>query len=240
MIVICRRPTKRLIKGHRYEVQNLWNDGTSQRWREGKVQIKDIGLFTVSGFTDTDGKDLPKTIFSSPPIAHEQRIRFEDLKEGDILVCKSDRYKTFVQNGMYKIEKLITKSEQKTGWNGNTNTIVTNSIKFVGIGRRMKFNAWVFRKLNPTELREISLNHILHGEEVKVITNKDIKNIDLVEDKDDVLLKNLAKSILDINRHHLSIVEWASLKVGDKLDVDPKDYNHLMNLTLAQILEKIK
>ena len=47
MIVVCKRPTKRLIKGVRYEVENLWNDGTSQRWLEGKVSIKDIGRFSV-------------------------------------------------------------------------------------------------------------------------------------------------------------------------------------------------
>jgi hypothetical protein len=113
-------------------------------------------------------------------------------------------------------------------------------VKFAGISRKMKVTPWSFRKLNPDELREQALSHILDNEEVKVIISSDKRNIELVEDKDDTLLKTLAKSILDPNRHHLSILEWASKKVGDKLQIETKDYDPYLNMTLAQLLERIK
>jgi hypothetical protein len=309
MIVICKRGTKRLIKGHRYEVRQLWN---SQNGRtRGRVFLENIGAFAVSGFTTTDGNELPQIDYTKPNIQPRYNtLNFDDLSVGDVLVCKSDRYKTFVQNGMYKIEDLIVNKKSRlsfrlnqanslslnvrgatsiirhnlpptvnislqnqslifsgspTTYGAHTFTIKLDGhedvkgrisfnnwgqcnisddsdryIKFVGVARKMKFNGWKFRKLNAEEAREQALSHILDGEEVKVITSTDKRNIELVDDKDDILLKTLAKSILDPNRHHLSIVDWASTKNGDKLEIESKDYEPYLNMTLAQILEKIK
>ena len=39
MIVICKKGTKKMVKGLRYEVLNLWNDGTCARWQEGKIDV---------------------------------------------------------------------------------------------------------------------------------------------------------------------------------------------------------
>jgi hypothetical protein len=235
MIVVCKRPTKRLIKGVRYEVENLWNDGTSQRWVEGRVGIKDVGKFCVANFVDENGNELPK-IKIVKPLAPIQRMVFSDLKEGDILVCTSDNYKTLLKGGMYRIEKLHSVSIQKTGWNNMPHTYTEQHIKFEGVTRKLKFNTWTFRQLNSEESREISLNTLLHDEEAPVIKSQNIKKIDLMSNKDTVLMEILSKSIIDPNRHHLTISEWACEKVASKLSLEVSDFDYLMDMSLRDIL----
>lgn len=237
-------------------------------------------------------------------------LKFEDLNIGDVLVCKLEKYKSFVKDGMYKVENLIVdkrvivsfKTKQNNilrlpvagaksiishnlpsnvtvfldrgalvfncnpsspskhiftikldghedikgtisfiGWGYSYISDDSNRlVKFVGISRKMKVNSWNFRKLNADESREISLSHILDGEEVKIITSSDKRNIELVDNKDDVLLKVLAKSILDPHRHDLSIIDWGCSKHGDKLSLDSSDFEPYLNMTLSDILEKIK
>jgi hypothetical protein len=235
MIIVCKKPTKKLVKGVRYEVENLWNDGSSQRWLEGKVGIKDIGRFSVGNFVDENGNEVPKVKIVKPlePI---QRMSFSDLKEGDILVCTSDSYKTLLKGGMYRIEKLYSVSTQKNGWNGNVYTYTEEHIKFEGVARKLKFNTWTFRKLNSEESREISLNTLLHDEEAPVIKSTKIKKIDLMQNKDLVLMDILAKSIIDPNRHHLTIPEWACEKVATKLSLEVSDFEYLMDMPLRDII----
>ena len=72
MIVICKKPTKRLLKGVRYESGSLWNDGLNQRWLEGKVEILGVGRFSVDNFTDTNGGPLPKTNVILPVPSQEK------------------------------------------------------------------------------------------------------------------------------------------------------------------------
>lgn len=231
MIVICKRETKRLIKGVRYEVQNLWNGGNNQRWIEGKVEIKGIGRFVVSNFTDINGKELPKiNIISKNNDRLPERIKFEDIKKGDLLICISDSYKTMIKGGMYKVEEKIS---EKTEYNWSN-----NYLKFKGIKRKLKFSTWNFRKLTKEEIREISLNSVLKGENPNIIETTDLRKIDMVENKDLELMKNLCLSILDRNRHHLSILDWACSK--NLMGIESKDYEPLLKLTLQEILNKIK
>jgi hypothetical protein len=239
MIVVCKRGTKRLIKGHRYEVTSLFNSGTGNPWRNGKIVIKDVGRFSVNSFTDTNGKEIAKVDYQAT-IVRPTRYTFEDCSKGDILVCNSDRYKTFVKGGMYKIEELTTvNSVVNIKYNNTTRNVTTNYVKFVGIKRKMKFNSWSFRRLNSDEAREISLNHILNNEDTNIIIESVKRNIELVDDKDDVLLKILAKSILDPYRHNLSVIEWGCDKHGDKLSLESSDFDPYLNMTLADILKKI-
>jgi hypothetical protein len=239
MIVICKKPTKKLIKGVRYEVENLWNDGTSQRWLEGKIGIKNIGRFSVENFVDENGNQVPKVKIVKPlePI---QRMTFSDLKEGEILVCTSDNFKTLLKGGMYRIEKLYSTTIQRAGWNGNMYTNTEQYIKFEGVKRKLKFNNWNFRKLNSKEAREISLNSLLNGEEAPIIKTQNIKKIDLMENKDSVLMDILAKSIIDPNRHHLTIVEWACDKVASKLSLEVSDFEYLMDIPFRDILKLLE
>ena len=239
MIVICKKPTKRLVKGVRYETGSLYNDGTNQRWQEGTVEILGVGRFVVDNFTDENGNPLPKTniIIPRAPI---RNLEFSDLAKGDILVCTSDSYKTLGKGCMYQIEELKSVSSQKVGWNKQTYTHVEKSIKFVGIPRTLKFSPWRFRKLTAQEAREISLNSVLHGEEPVIVKSKDIRKIELVANKELELMSMLSKSIIDPNRHHLSIIDWACQKSGTNLGITSDDYSYLMNMTLKDILEKIE
>ena len=239
MIVVCKTPTKRLVKGLRYETGSLWNDGSNQNWLEGNVDILGIGRFSVNNFTDNDGKPLPK-INIILPIQVQETLKFEDLKKGDILVCKSDNYKTMGKGCMYQIEELKVKSSQRMNWNKTTYTHTEHSIKFVGITRSLKFSSWRFRKLTPHEAREISLNSVLHGEEPTIVKSKDIRKIELISNKEFELMSMLSKSIIDPNRHHLSITEWACQKSGANLGITTADYDTLLNMSLKDILNIIE
>ena len=65
-------------------------------------------------------------------------------------------------------------------------------------------------------------------------------SINFVLENFDVLLKILAKSILDPHRHNLSIIDWGCSKHGDKLSLDSSDFEPYLNMSLSDILEKIK
>ena len=228
MKVICKKPTKRLVKNIQYEVVNLWNDGTNQRWLEGKLEIKGIGRFVVTNFTDTCGMPLPKiNISSNVSRARPERIGFSDLKVGDILVCESDQYKSMLIGGLYRIESIREVQERyyHSGY-----------VKFEGIKRSLKFNAWRFRKLTTEESREMSLGSLLSGEEPNIIKSQKIKKIDMIGQKESFLIEVLAKSIMDRNRHHLSVVEWACEKIGDKMGLVKEDFDSIMNMPLKEIL----
>jgi hypothetical protein len=240
MIVVCKKPTKRLVKGVRYNVLNLWNSGSNQRWLESTVEIEGLGRFSVSNFTDIDGKELPKTNIVTAQVNTTKSLDFNDFKEGDILVCKSDSYKTLAKNGMYKVEKKILIEQERKSFGGNKYTHKEFKIKFEGISRTMKFSGWRFRKLTADEVREISLNSVLLGEEPNIIKTAKIRKIDMVVDKDLELMRILSKSIIDENRHHLSIIDWGCQKSSSDLGATSEDFSQLMNMTLKDILAKIE
>jgi len=241
MIAICKRPTKRLVKGARYEIDSIWNDGTSQRWLEGRLYIKGIGRFRVDNFTDIDGKELPKIQKVNPvQTTFSARLKFEDLKVGDILVCDSGNYKTLVEGGMYQIEKLIDKSATRTGYNGSTWTHRDENVKFIGVARTLKFNSWNFRRLSAEETREMSLNEILYDQAAPVIKNKPKKKIDLMPNKEKILVDILFKAVVDPNRHAITIPEWACQKTAPKLELELLDFENLMEMPLKDILKMME
>lgn len=240
MIVISKVGNKKLIKGHRYEVQNLWNAGNNQRWVEGKIQLVGFGRYSVDSFTDTNGNPLPKTNYVSSIPQVDRFIKFEDCKEGEILVCNSDHYKTLAKGSMYKIEKLEKKETEKNGWGGRTWTHSEFTVKFEGIKRKLKFNGWAFRKLTQEESREISLGSILSGQDPVIVKTTDIRKIDMVVNKEKALMEVIAKTIIDSNRHHLSIVDWSCQKTGEKMRINPDDFKELLDMKLSDILAKIE
>jgi hypothetical protein len=141
---------------------------------------------------------------------------------------------------MYKIEKLNKVETEVTGWNGNKWTRREESIKFEGIKRKLKFNGCAFRKLTPEETREISLGSILNGEEPVIVKTTDIRKIDMVVNKERALMEVIAKTIIDENRHHLSIIDWTCQKTGEKMRIKPEDFKDLLDMKLSDILDKIE
>lgn len=238
MIVICKKPTKKLVKGLRYEVQNLYNDGKNQRWIESKVEIKGIGRYSVDNFTDIDGNPLPKINILTPRPSFVS-LSFEDVKEGDILVCKTDSYKTLAKDGMYRVSKLIQKTTDYKNYSGSTYQRTEKSIQFEGIKRAIKFSSWKFRKLTAEESRELQLSSLLNGEKPNIITSASIRKIDLTVNKELLLLQILSKSILDESRHHLSVLEWAIQKVGSNYSIRKEDFSTLLEMPLKEVLDKI-
>ena len=100
----------------------------------------------------------------------------------------------------------------------------------------MYFNSWGFRSLTASEQREIALSQVLDGQEPNIIQSQKIRKIDLVQDKNPVLMKALCQSILDPNRHVLSVVDWACQKTADKWNLKPEDFQELLNKPLSEIL----
>jgi len=237
MVVICKKGTVKLVKGLPYQVVALEN---SDKTKIGRAWIKDIGWYTVNNFETTDGKPLPK-IDIARKVEIEEPLEFSQLSKGDILICKSDSYKTLVKGSMYKIKELSSVSKQMKRWNGTTYTNTDNYVRFEGVSRKLMFSNWRFKKLPTDQAREMALEQILHDAPDKV-TRTDFRNlrkIEHIENKDNELMQVLAKSIIDVNRHKLSIVDWAVQQLGRKMDLERSDYSHLMNMKLKDILKLI-
>jgi len=234
MIVIAKKSTGKLIGGYRYEVNSLKNSGRNQ-WGEGTVTLKDIGTFNVNHFTDTNGNPVDKIDI----LNYRKDFKFEELKKGDILVCERNQYKGLIPGNMYKIVELKTTSKNEKDWQGKPRVRVTNFIKLEG-HRFIQFNPWCFRKLNANEIREISLSEVLDNEVFDYSVDTSVRVIDTVKDKDLELMKILSKSIIDSKRHHLGVVDWACSKINHRMDIKSKDFDDLLNMSLKDILQKIK
>lgn len=234
MIVICKTATKRLIKGNRYNAISIWNDGTSIKYYEGKIRIEGIGVYSIKNFICTDGT-IPKIKFEVPFIKGD---KFEDLKVGDILVCLTNRYSIFAKDQKYQIEKLLIREKEYTNYRGQKVISQEKKVKFVGINRPLIYNNYYFRKLADSERRDISLNSLLTGKETDIIKGI-VKKIDLAENRDMMLMSVLCKSIIDSNRHCLSIIEWACQKLNN-YGIEISDYDKLLEMSLKDILKKIE
>ncbi len=86
----------------------------------------------------------------------------------------------------------------------------------------------------------MSLTKILTGEEVDIVKDKHTKKLDLVSNKELELMSQLSKSIIDPNRHHLSIIDWACQKSTNNLNIDSSDFESILGMTLKDILTKIE
>jgi hypothetical protein len=235
MNVVFKKGSKKLISGVIYEVKNLWNNGQNQKWLEGKIELKEIsGIFSVNNFRDTNGGFIPSVNYITSNSV-TPNIRFEDIKKGDILVCKVDGYKTMLKNGMYRVEYLDTFE-----YNIGNYKRKERYIKFEGVKRRFKFNPWRFRKLTADESREIQLGALLEGKDPNIIKSTDISKIEFSHNKEKVLMEILSKAILDENRHYFSILDWACKKSGENMKLKSEDYQTLLTMSLKDILDKIE
>lgn len=208
----------------------------------GRIYIKNIGWYTVNNFETVDGKPIPNIDIDIIKMNESiERLEFSDLSKGDILICKTANYKTLIEGSMYKIQELYTINKQKKSWNGVYGTYTDNYIKFEGVSRKLMFNSWNFEKLPLDKAREMVLEQVLNDAPDKVtrIDLRNLRKIEHIQNKEKELLNVLAKSILDKNRHHLSIIEWTVQQLGNKLDLKIEDYNQLLNMKLKDILKLI-
>jgi len=226
MNVIAIKESKKIVKGVKYEIEFLRNSIRSTTRNNGKivkgiVRIKGIGDYVVTNFTDLNGNPLPKEDWKSS-VESEKRLEFGDLKINDILICRRDDYATLVKDSMYRIVDI---RERK--------------IKFEGCSRYFKFSSWRFSRVPLGQVRSLQLSSVLDGVDQSYSVDIDSRKIDIISDKNPVLIKALAKSILDEYRHELDIIDWTCRR-GSKLKINRDDYKKLLKMSLSEILKMVE
>lgn len=230
MKVRAIKSTSRIIKGELYDVRSLWNATNRNRTA---ISLKVFsGTLSTSSFTLPDGSPLPNIDWQDAPAVQVQRLKPEEVQVGDVLVCMSDNFVNFVKDGKYKVAE-IRKIEQ-----GSTHKWYKYTMKLEGYNRFIAINSWNFRRLTKDESRDLNLSGVF-GEEVNTKVDKSVRKIDQIENRNLTLMTLLSKSILDKNRHKLSIVEWATTMIGKQMKLTPDDYNDLLKMSLEDILKLI-
>lgn len=234
MLVIYKGNSKKLIKNHLYEVQNLYNDGTNPKWLEGKIEINNI-RYNVNSFTLENGGNVDKINIKNTDTSEKNtHISFSDLKVGDVLICMTDTLKSLLKDKMYVIENLETIRVNTT-----PRPYTINYVHFKGISKRFIFRICKFRKLDSSKVREIALESVLTDAEPNYITKIPKRKIDLTDNKYMELMNLLSKSILDKSRHHYSILDWACIQLGKNLSVNKDDFNDILDMKVSDILKLI-
>lgn len=234
MVVICKKQTKRTVKGLKYEADALWNSPNNRHKRGGSgvIRIEGIGTFSVKNFTTSSGNEIPTIDFDNRNLSFIN-TKITDISVGEILVCIS-HYKTMALGGFYKVETIISKDVP--GYNGQI--YKSHYIKFEGISRSLKFSPYSFRKLTQQEQRDMAINNVFDVD-ANIIKHTKINKLEFLENPNLILIKSLSKSIIDSNRHHLSILDWACQKNSD-IKISPSDYNELLEMPLKDILNLIE
>jgi hypothetical protein len=223
--VLCVRSNKKLLKGQLYDCNYIdttfhrWNNTVSNR-RTNLVGLVGFGSYSTSGFRMEDGSPIPMDYL------YDKRPKYtspyeQDINVGDWVICNTNSFKSLIKGQKYQVEEVI-KAKGDVRWNNKHKIKLKGSKRFVDFG-------WNFKIVPKDESREIALNAIF-GENVLA------GEVGKIDDKELILVKALAKSILDPNRHRLSIVEWAIEKYG-KCGITQDDFKNLLNKKLKSILE---
>lgn len=228
MIVVAVKDKGKLIKGCKYTVDYIRNDGTNQ-YNDGKIRVTGFHLLPVELFTLEDGSPIPKINYSEYRATDPSTIR-----KNDLLICKSDRYKNFVQGEMYRVEevKSVAGSSRYRNW-------TDYFIKFEGYNRYIKYNSYSFSKVPTDKSRDLALNAILNDEVIDTKVDTSVRKLDKMNNKDAALIKLLSKSIIDPKRK-MDPVNWACSKMRTTLSVTKTDYDKFMDMSLKEILEIVK
>lgn len=229
MKVIAKKTSSRVLKDNEYEVLSIWNDGT-EKWRDGSLKLVNVsGYLKTTNFTTLSGEELPKIKFDNDVYKYTS---YDELSVNDILICITDRYKSMVKGGYYKIEKLL---QVKGKYN------IINYVKLEGVSRKILFDSYCLEKLPTHIAREMSLNQVLYDEDDKVIRTdfKKQRKLDFVVNKELFFMELLSKSILDKNRHDIDIIDWACVQSKKKIDLTREDFDDVLNMSLGDILKLI-
>ncbi len=208
MEIVCKKGTKKLVKGFKYKVLKLENSDPST----SRVFIKDFGWYTVNNFMTVTGEEIPKKDIDIEPLpSYNNFLDIKDISKNDILICKTDNYKSLFKNSMYRIEEL---SKEFRKYNGRK--IEVDLIKFEGISKKLMHNRWNFEKVPTNIAREIALDQVLNDLPDKVNKRdcRNLRKIDYIDNKESILMSVLAKSILDEKRHGLNLIEWSVIQLG--------------------------
>jgi hypothetical protein len=234
MKVISKKGNKKIIKDHVYEADYFNNDPLSvnstsnNKYLYKKIHIKDIGWYTLSNFKLEDGGEFPEKIWDNLHRNVESN-KITDLKKGDIVVCLSDAdYAYLIKGGKYRISDIIVDPSQYSWYS-------SGKILLEGYNRWLSWSPWKLKKLSLQESREIALSQIFDKEENFSVEFK--RKFELVENREKVLIESLSKSIMDKNRHFLSVVDWAIQKSSAHLKLERSDFDCLMDKSLGEILE---
>lgn len=142
MEVLCIESTKRLIKGEKYIVDNIYND-------YGRVTIilSDFtNYYLANRFTKLDGSEITKDDVYS----HYKYISFDEVKIGDNLMCLTNRFKKLKKGNYYKV---IDKKYDR---------FYAEMIKFENMKTFVVYGCRLFTILPLSEMRNIKINSLLN------------------------------------------------------------------------------
>jgi len=224
--LLCIRSNKKLLKGHLYDCEYIDTTKFTSKYqnnqRNNRVIITGFGGYSTSGFRMEDGTPIPLDY------KYDQRPKYVqpyivDVNVGDWVICNTNSYKTLIRGQRYQVEEVI-KADGEVKWNNKHKIKLKGSKRFVDFG-------WNFKLVPKDESREIALN-ALFGDQV---LNGEVGKIDNL---DKIMVNMIAKSILDPNRHKLSIIEWAIEKYG-KCGITESDFKTLLDKKFKTVIENL-
>lgn len=229
MKVLCVRSNKKLLKGLTYDCDyintGLITHGTWSR-RQNTINIVGFGSYSTTGFRFEDGTKIPID-YSYGKInrgySSYSSKDYDDINIGDWVICNSESFKTMIKGQKYQVED-VRKAEGEIRWNNRHKIKLKGSSRFVDFGYK-------FKKVPKEVSRDLVLKGLFDED---VVSGK----VGEVEDLDRFLMEILAKSILDKNRHHLDVIDWAINKYG-KAGIQRDNFKNLLNKKLKAILETL-
>jgi hypothetical protein len=240
MKLICKKNTKKLVKGAIYEALKIdtikpSNARYFRPWVIVKINDNQVG-FRPENFTLTNGEDIPEMNWQNPSFQdaflETNYLQGDKIKVGDFVVYKNSRCKTLEPGKIYKI------SEIKSTERGTLNHKWTE-YKVKVEGSNTNFGTYNFRPCSTQEVRDIALKK-LFDEKVDVAKAGEAPRIiDRYSDKykEQVLLGLIISASLDINRHNMSILDWA-VRLGQKQSVTREDFTPILSKTISSIIEE--
>lgn len=218
--------TTTLIKGHVYELRSMWNANGN-----GKLMLKDVpGTYMVNHFTDLSDKPLPSVNINGSEA--EVPVRFETLKVGDLLVCKSNSHKSLVYGKMYRIEDLKSIKSKYSIYHNN------QKIKLEGVKRYLNYSSWYWRVLSKDEMREVHLLDVLDNKPPEVVTETIDNKFEAMDETEKELFKAICTSVVDGKRHHLSVIDWYCRSTyGKRMNAKPENFEGILDMSLRDLLK---
>lgn len=246
MKVISNKNSKKLVKGAVYEalkINNLKgiNSGYFRPYIKIKINENTDSDFIVKNFTLEDGNPIPEINWESTTyksiidnISKTKISTINPPKIGEYVKYIGTSHKNLEYNNKYRISN-IREEEVKSSYGINPRKVYDIQVE----GSSRFYMSHYFIKCNTQEISEISINNIFDEDNSVKKIDKNSRKIDQydLDTRERILTRLLIKSILDINRNNMSVVEWAC-KNESFFSVTKDDFNQILNKSLLSILEK--